>query len=154
MALHLVRHAKAGSREHWSGHDRDRPLTTPGRAQAERLADRPELAAAPRLLSSPYVRCVQTLQPLAARLALSVEPATELAEGGRFEAVLALLSELPDGAVLCSHGDVIPDVVAALERRGATVRGEPDWRKGSTWVLERTGSAITAMRAVPPPSAP
>ena len=56
----------------------------------------------------------------------------------------ALLATLPDGAVLCSHGDVIPDTLAALERRGCRFAGPVEWRKGSVWTLERVGDDIVA----------
>ena len=69
-----------------------------------------------------------------------------------FEGALDLLESLPDGSVLCSHGDVIPDTMAALERRGCTFVGEPNWRKASVWVLTRNdaGQVIEAT-AWPPP---
>jgi 8-oxo-dGTP diphosphatase len=66
--------------------------------------------------------------------------------------VLDLLRVLPDGAVLCSHGDVIPDTIDALLRRGTVVAGQPDWRKGSTWILEREGGEIVRATAEPPPT--
>ena len=81
MAQYLVRHAKAGSRNGWVGPDEARPLTRAGREQAEAimraLGERP----VPRTLSSPYRRCVETLQPLATKLGLSVEVVTVLGEG-------------------------------------------------------------------------
>lgn len=151
MATYLVRHAKAGSRSRWDGPDEARPLSSAGRAQAEAIADRLEKTDPMRLLSSPYVRCVQTLQPLADRVGLAVEHEPALAEGEPFGAVLALLDALPDGSVLCSHGDIVPDTIDALVRRGAVVDGQPDWRKGSLWVLERDGDGIIRARAEPPP---
>ena len=150
--LYLVRHAKAGSRHHWQGDDRDRPLDTAGVAQAAALARRLAPHAVGRLLSSPYRRCVETLEPLAATTAATVDTDDRLAEGGPFTEVLSLLDELPDGSVLCSHGDVIPDVIQALERRGCTINGPADWRKASTWVLTRHDGAVTGAECWPPPS--
>ena len=97
------------------------------------------------------MRCRQTLEPLAAVTGLPVIDDERLAEGGAFEAVLDLLAGLPDGAVLCSHGDVIPDTIGALERRGCAFATPADWRKASVWVLERHGSVITAATVWPPP---
>ena len=75
-----------------------------------------------------------------------------LSEAMGFEGALALLAELPDGSVLCSHGDVIPDTMAALQRRGCTIVGEPNWRKGSVWVLQRDGEGeVVEATAWPPP---
>mgnify|MGYP000349545033 CR=1 FL=1 len=63
--LFLVRHAKAGSRSQWVGDDRLRPLSNKGRTQSEVLADRLAPVATGMLVSSPYLRCIETLQPLA-----------------------------------------------------------------------------------------
>ena len=161
MSLYVVRHAKAGSRSTWDGDDDVlRPLSKAGEKQADGIADRlhSEIDAGqderPRLVSSPYVRCMETLVPLGARLGLAVEPDDRLAEGWTFEPALELLDEVPDGSVLCTHGDVLPDLIAALERRGLHIDGEPDWRKGATWRLERNGDgAYVSATPIPPPTA-
>lgn len=151
MVLYLVRHAKAGSRSTAIGPDHLRELTPAGRRQAEGIADRLGLAGVPRILSSPYVRCVQTVQPLADRLGLTVEQTDVLAEGRPFEPVLRQLADLPEGSVLCTHGDVLPDVIDALARRGTVIQGPGDLSKGVTWVLERVDGHIVRTHAVPPP---
>ena len=98
------------------------------------------------------MRCVQTVEPVAKQWGTSVELAEVLAEGRSFLEVLDLLEDLPDGSVLCSHGDVIPDVIDALVRRGLEVDGTPDWRKGSTWVLTRDDERrFVHGHALPPP---
>lgn len=153
MTLFLVRHAKAGSRSKWDGDDHERPLSANGRVQADRLAERLAPLGPSVLLSSPYLRCVQTLQPLGARCDLEVTSEPRLAEGTPFEAALELLAEVPDGAVLCSHGDLIPDTMAALERRGCRILGEPDWRKATVWCLERTATGdFSSAEVWPPPT--
>jgi 8-oxo-dGTP diphosphatase len=156
MGILLVRHAKAGDRGKWDGSDADRPLTKKGWAQATALATvLPKLnGGVSTVLSSPFLRCRQTVEPLAGSVGAHVLEDRRLAEGARFEDALELLDELPDGAVLCSHGDVIPDVVHALVRRGMQVDGAPDWRKGSTWVLERaTDGRFVRATAIAPPGA-
>jgi 8-oxo-dGTP diphosphatase len=152
MALFLVRHAKAGSRSGWVGADITRPLTRSGREQADGitrlLIDEP----VPRILSSPFRRCVETVQPLATKVGIPVELVELLAEGQSASQVLELLAALPDHTVLCSHGDVIPAVIDELAARGALIDGEPDWRKASTWVLERDGDEFVHAFALPPPA--
>jgi phosphohistidine phosphatase SixA len=152
VVLHLVRHAKAGKRGAWDGPDAERPLSRSGQRQADGIAKR--LSDAPpdaRLVASPAMRCRQTLEPLAQLLGRRVEVDDRLAEGTPFAEVLELLAELPDGSALCSHGDVIPEVLDALVRRGLEVEGKPDWRKGATWELERDGEGrFTRARAVAP----
>jgi 8-oxo-dGTP diphosphatase len=150
--LYLVRHAKAGSRRDWSGPDRLRPLSPAGLRQAEALAARLAPLRPTSLISSPYLRCVQTLQPTAKATAMQISTDDCLAEGRSYTAVLELMASLADRAMLCSHGDVIPDTIAALERRGCEFTSPPDWRKASVWLLDRNsaGEIVTA-EAWPPP---
>jgi 8-oxo-dGTP diphosphatase len=153
MTIYVVRHAKAGQRDSWDGEDELRPLSGKGRKQSAALSERFLSLHPTRLVSSPYVRCRETLEPIALLLDMTVEIDGRLAEGGTFEDSLALLDEMPDGAVLCSHGDIIPDLINALVRRGLRVHDEPDWRKASVWALERdTHGAVTDAHVWPPPT--
>lgn len=152
MSVYVVRHAKAGDRSSWIEADFVRPLSTKGWAQARALAERLEAAGVTALVSSPYVRCVQTLEPLAERLGLSVATDERLAEGAAFTRTLELLAEVGDGAVLCSHGDVVPDLITALERRGMELATPPDWRKATVWVLESDGQQFVRAAVEPPPA--
>jgi phosphohistidine phosphatase SixA len=152
VATYLLRHANAGNRRGWEGPDEERPLSAKGRAQSEAIADQLAKADPMRLLTSPYVRCVQTLEPLGERLGLAVEHEPALAEGQPVESVLHLLNEVPDGTVLCSHGDIVADTIDALIRRGAVLDGQPEWRKGSWWVLESDGDGVLHAHAEPPPA--
>lgn len=150
--VYLVRHAKAGERRVWDGDDAERPLSRVGHKQSEAIAERLEAKGATSLHSSPYVRCVQTLEPLAERLGTTIHCDPRLAEGEPFEPVLDLLGEVERGAVLCSHGDIIPEVIQALARRGMEVVTSPDWRKASIWVLKRKGDRVTKGKVWPPPT--
>jgi 8-oxo-dGTP diphosphatase len=154
LSIYVVRHAKAGTRHDWDGDDTERPLTANGRRQADAITARLATERVTGLWSSPYVRCMQTLEPLGRQLGLEVIAEKRLGEGTRFEDVLALLAEVPDGAVLCTHGDILPELIDALVRRGTDVLSEPDWRKGALWILstpDETGHVATAT-AEPPPS--
>lgn len=157
MTLHLIRHAKAASRNAWTEEDVSRPLTKRGREQAAGIAERfgsdgPGSIPLPvRVVSSPATRCVQTVEPLAGRAGVEVEIDDRLAESAWPGDVLALLDELPDDSVCCSHGDVIPEVMATLERRGTTIVSAPDWRKASTWEIARSDGSYTNATVRPPP---
>lgn len=152
--VHLVRHAHAGSRQRWDGPDDSlRPLTDRGRREAEAIGQLLATTTRPDsvIVSSPYVRCVQTLEPLAALAGRDVAPDERLAESMPFEPMLDLVVHSPAGSVLCSHGDMIPEVVAALQRRGCEIEGEAHWEKGSTWtIVRREGRAVRAHAAPPP----
>lgn len=153
MSLFVVRHAKAGSRRHWDGADDLRPLSKPGRRQAAMVAERLAGEGVSGLWSSPSTRCVDTLAPLGRRLGLDVIAEPLLAEGSPFETTMTVLSKVGDGAVLCSHGDVIPDLIEALVRRGTKLLTPPDWRKATIWILDvptDDGSVATAIVEPPP----
>ena len=150
--LYLVRHAKAGERRLWVANDLDRPLSKKGWKQSEALGKRLERLGPTDLLSSPYVRCIQTLEPLGRRLKRPITIEPPLAEDGPVEPVLELLRNAPAGAVLCSHGDIIPATIAALKANGTAIRTPVDWRKASVWVLKRNkrGQIVTATVWPPP----
>lgn len=147
----LVRHAKAGERRIWDGDDEHRPLSKQGWWQAEALGKRLAGKGATSLHSSPYVRCMDTLVPLGRRIGVDVIAEPRLAEGGPFEPVLELMADVPDGAVLCSHGDIVPDVIGALVRRGLELQTPVDWRKGTVWLLKRKNDRFTKGKVWPPP---
>src|SRR4051794_5886026 len=154
MAVYLVRHADARSREKWDGSDRQRPLTKKGRRQADGIADAFRDMGLRRLLSSPATRCLETLQPLAARLDITVVEAEELFEGASTCAAYELLGREADAhgdVALCTHGDLIPELLDAAVRDGLRLQDPPRWAKGSTWVLERDSTRFTTARYVPPP---
>ena len=87
----LIRHAHAGSRG--DGHDELRPLSAKGRRQAGGLAARYRDVRLCRTVTSPYVRCVETIVPLAAVAGTDVEEITELGEGHGPGAALALIED-------------------------------------------------------------
>jgi 8-oxo-dGTP diphosphatase len=134
--LALVRHADAGNRSTWNGDDERRPLSAKGRRQSDGLAVLLAPLKATRVLSSPFDRCVQTVEPLARELGLKVEPDADLAEGMEDEAIALVRSLMGERVVLCSHGDVVPAVLAELVvSDGLDLGGELEWPKGSTWLL-------------------
>lgn len=149
--LYLVRHAKAGERRLWKGDDIDRPLSKKGWKQSELVAKRLAKLGPAKLLSSPYVRCVQTLEPLADIVDSRIEVEQRLCEDEPFEPVLDLLREVPISSVLSTHGDIIPATMQALTRRGMTVSTPPDWRKAAVWVLKRNRKGDIVQATVWPP---
>jgi 8-oxo-dGTP diphosphatase len=140
----LVRHAKAGERATWRGDDKDRPLTERGEAQALWLVTQLGDHDVRRLVSSPYARCVQTLDPLARALGRPVEHDTGLAEGAGHGRALALLAE--PGSVVCTHGDVIAETLEVLRARGLEAEGGDGLRKGALWIVDGA-----RLRYLPPP---
>ena len=151
MPLLVVRHARAGSRRHWDGPDEKRPLSGRGRRQAAALVKVLAPFAPTRILSSPFVRCVQSVEPLSEKLGVAVEPSDALAEGAPSEEVVALARRLTSvAAVLCSHGDVIVALLDALARDDRVkLPKDYEWPKGSTWVLEARKGRYASARYIP-----
>jgi phosphohistidine phosphatase SixA len=153
VKLYVVRHAQAGDRSRWTQPDTLRPLSPRGAKQASGVRDLLADRGLKRLVSSPAVRCVDTLRPLGEMLGIEVETDDRLAEGAGGKDALTLLAELASApAAVCSHGDVIPDVLDELVARGVRFRDELRWQKASTWELTWNGSGISSARYVPPPT--
>ena len=164
--LLIVRHASAGSRSRWAGPDHLRPLDRKGHRQADGLAAAWTGAKAPRvarLLSSPYLRCVPTVEPLAGTVGLSGEEEPALAEGQVVAAIAlarGLLSRKRAGSspagrmvVLCSHGDIIPAILDEAAADGIELGKELRWAKGSAWLLEGSAGRVTSAHYRPPVTA-
>src|SRR6267154_2527110 len=149
---YVVRHAKAGDRSDWSGDDRARPLTKSGQRQAEGLVDMLEGEPIDKILSSGYLRCMQTVEPLGARRTRSVEPVRGLEEGAGGESVLRLIQKHRGRhLVLCTHGNVMEELLEGLIAQGLVERARANMEKGSTWVLDETGGKITGARYLAAP---
>ncbi|MBV9730002.1 MAG: NUDIX hydrolase [Pseudonocardiales bacterium] len=138
----LVRHAEAGERETWQGHDDLRPLTAEGHRQADVLRALLPLFGAQRVYSAPPLRCRQSVEDLATDLGVPIIPEPRLSEDGYLvdpaaglERLITIAAEPGGPAVVCSQGKVIPDLVRNLtDSAGRTLRDVPS-RKGSYWGL-------------------
>jgi 8-oxo-dGTP pyrophosphatase MutT (NUDIX family)/phosphohistidine phosphatase SixA len=136
--LLVVRHGSAGDRDEWDADDARRPLDERGRRQAEALVEQLAGFEVDRIVSSPFDRCVQTVEPLAGTRKLELEVSEDLAEGVGPERVRALLLNLTgEATVVCGHG---PELVPLL---GKT-------KKGATVVVEAVGESLTEIGRLPP----
>lgn len=155
VVVFLVRHAKAGDPRRWQHPDHLRPLTAGGLRQAEQLPGLLGAAGVKRVAeirSSPYLRCRQTVEPLARALGRVVVDDRLLAEGTPAGTVLERLAGGGD-AVLCTHGDVMEAVVDRLDRLGVLGGQEPRAEKGGTWVIRLLGGEpVRATYVAPPPA--
>jgi hypothetical protein len=75
---HCVAGSLPGDKHAWAGPDRLRPLSEAGRREAHGLLTQLRDYRITRILSSPATRCLQTVEPLAQRRGLPVEPAQVL----------------------------------------------------------------------------
>jgi 8-oxo-(d)GTP phosphatase len=151
--VHLIRHAKAKNRLEWTEPDEARPLTKRGRREAEGLAERLRSEPLERLVSSPSLRCVQTLEPLALAVDLPIETTELLSEGSDAAGVVDLLLTLArnEPIACCTHGDVLFDVVRSVAMAGVALEGPYDVPVASAWVLEVGEDGFTSGRFVERP---
>jgi phosphohistidine phosphatase SixA len=149
MQLWVVRHGSAGDRREWAAPDEERPLDETGVGQARGLARLLGGQAPTRLRASATRRCVQTLEPLADRLGLAVEPWPELRPGGHPGGLLTLLAETARrGEVVCTHGETMDPALEQLRRGGATIVGDPAalLAKAAVWHLDLDRLVLTLHR--------
>lgn len=134
----LVRHGSAGDSAAWKGDDHERPLDARGRRQAKGLVDELARFDPTVVVSSPYLRCLQTVEPLARSLGAAVDVRSELGYERPDDEARALVESLAGiTAVVCGHG--------GLE---AVVLGDdaPKFRKGATFVLDDDLHLVEALR--------
>jgi phosphohistidine phosphatase SixA len=147
----LVRHGFAGDKRTWTWPDDERPLTELGRRQAEGLVA--SLADVPvtRILSSPVVRCRQTVTPLAEARGLAVESNPLLEPDGEPERLERLVARLGDGAVLSTHGEFLDRLLGRWVEAGLRLEGHDaaGTAKGAAWVVEDLGTQRARARYVP-----
>jgi 8-oxo-dGTP diphosphatase len=148
--FYVVRHAKAGSRSHWPEDDRLRPLSKKGVKQAEALISVLEPFTITAVYSSPFLRCVQTVEPLARSRKLSVKQTSMLAEGHGLAGAMQVMGHPKvEHAVLSTHGDIVWELVEELVKQRVIKPGTGGFDKGSTWVVDFEDGSFTDARFIP-----
>jgi 8-oxo-(d)GTP phosphatase len=154
----LVRHATAGDRNAWKGDDRRRPLDENGRDQAEELVRLLSRFEVQKLVAADYLRCIETLKPLADSIGLEVEEEPLLSETGfpghEREAIEAIrrLGDHDDAVAACSQRQVIPELVQMLADEDGVELPDPfKYKKASVWSLSFEGEKLVGAEYFPPP---
>ncbi|WP_323959154.1 NUDIX domain-containing protein [Arthrobacter sp. JZ12] len=118
--LIIVRHAKAKPRSSWTRAEGERPLAATGRRQALAVSKLLQAWSPDRIVSSPWIRCVQTIMPYVkesgARLKL-VDAITERDAARKPDRARGAVGKLFDRRVpvaLCTHRPVLPLVLDVL----------------------------------------
>jgi broad specificity phosphatase PhoE len=151
VTVYLLRHARAGRRSAWKGDDERRPLSKVGRRQGNGLVDVLADADVELIVSSPFVRCVQSVEPLAKARGLEVDVADELREGAPLENALRLFEKVAGHpTVLCTHGDIVEQLLTHFKANGVKV-GKLRMEKGSVWAFETRNGRVTKATYLPPP---
>jgi 8-oxo-dGTP diphosphatase len=137
FALIALRHAKTTPGADWHGPDATRPLLPVGRSQAKAVAS-PVAAYGPRkIVSSTAARCLATVEPLSAATKLGVTSTPDISQDahdqGDADVKGVVRKRLAKGktAVLCSHGPVLPDIIARIATDTADDTGRFDLRRAA-----------------------
>ena len=95
---------------------------------------------------------MQTVEPLARKLHLEVTRATELAEGRGLRGLYRFFDDPAlDRVVLCTHGDLMWELVEDLTNRRVLHASREAFDKGSTWEVEVDGGSPVGARYIPAP---
>ncbi len=114
----VLRHAQARTRNGWKSDDLERPLTKPGEGQAARLAPLLRAYGVRTFLSSPAVRCGQTVDGYSRSIKALMEVDDRLAEDTKPRAVersIATVLARKGPTVVCSHRPTLPWIFATLK---------------------------------------
>jgi phosphohistidine phosphatase SixA len=140
----VLRHALAGEKLADPDDDFVRGLDDTGRATAGALVHvLPEHVMPVELVSSPYFRCTETVQPLAEHLELPIKTRAELRPAAGREEVMELLLAAHDRTLVCTHGEVITRVFDGLS-----------CEKGAAWILRRRAGVLEPVLYVHQPGSP
>ncbi|GAA3235399.1 NUDIX hydrolase [Actinocorallia longicatena] len=149
----VLRHASAGEKRFWQGADFLRPLDPRGRWEAAELAALLQAYAPLKLISSTTQRCIETMLPFAATGSptgsITTDPHFTVGSPWLAEAVphfRTLLREPHDGLLVCTHGELVPDLIHTLcAVFDAKTPEDPALRKGAFWVFHVTSDALVSL---------
>jgi len=119
VPLILLRHAKAVAKGNWKRSDAVRPLDDSGRSDAKTLADLLAcFAPQPRVITSPALRCTDTVRPFAELTGTKVQEeralyihGREARDGSAGPAITELVREAiasGEPTVICAHRENLP----------------------------------------------
>ena len=155
--LVLLRHTKALKRDLWDGDDGDRPLEHVGQIQAAKIPAIYAPYAIEKIYSSDAIRCVQTIEAMAAEYGITPIYSSEISEFG-FEkdsekaldyALSVMLSNKP--SVMCSHNPVLPKLVKKLIGKKNFKRLSAELKPGDSFVLHHRDGEVIAVDWTPAP---
>lgn len=155
MRLILVRHGHAGRKADWHRPDKLRPLSQLGGREARQIVDVVSPLEPTRIISSPFIRCMSTAEPLASHMGRKVERSAALVPDTpvkAFRLVRKLTAPGADsGVVVVTHGEIMGDVLVRLAREdGVPLEHRPPGLKGCVWLLDFEDGKLAAARYIPP----
>lgn len=124
-ALIILRHAKATLRADWKGEEAKRPLLAEGKKQAKALVPLIAAYGPKRLVTSPWVRCHDTINPYAETRKQKLIERHQLTELGnkkrpaRTQDVVKDLLGTSKSGLICSHRPALPSILAPFAQMAA-----------------------------------
>ncbi|MDR6413537.1 NUDIX hydrolase [Pseudarthrobacter sulfonivorans] len=118
--LIVVRHAKAKPRSSWTKAEGERPLAATGIRQAQAVGRLLQAWQPPRVVTSPWRRCVSTVAPYLKASGAKVKLVDALTEHRhartpkKTAAVIESLLDKHNSVALCTHRPALPTVLAQL----------------------------------------
>lgn len=118
--LLVLRHAKAKPRSSWSKAEGERPLAATGTRQAQAVGRLLQAWKPPRVVTSPWLRCVATIAPYAKVASPKVKLSEALTEHRhqrnpkKTAAVVEGLFDKQRPVVVCTHRPALPTVFGQL----------------------------------------
>ena len=146
--LVILRHASAGDKYQWREADSLRPLDAAGRREAAALTGLLHAYGPLQVISSATARCLETVLPYArlTRASIGTDPAFTVGDTGPEAAVARLLTLAGTPAVVCTHGEIVSELVTGLcKELGEKVPDDPSLRKAEFWVGHLTDSSMPAL---------
>ena len=161
--LVVVRHAQAHPRGSWDD-DTQRTLNDGGQRQARALRTLLEAWGPTRVYSSPWARCVQTVQPYVEASGATLHALDRLSELGhrgdprRVAALVTSLFAVGEPVAVCTHRPVLSTVLGALAGHasagmtGTVPRRDPFLEDGEVLVahVSRSSGRVVAVERHPP----
>lgn len=154
----VIRHTKAKPRSTWAGAEGERSLAATGKRQALAAGRLMEAWGPEKLISSPWVRCMQTLYPYAKNQGLPIkekraltEAANERSPKAAAKIVESLFDKYDKPVALCTHRPVLPTILGVLTPRLPLSLSrhlpteDPYLKPGEMWVLQVTGQEKTVV---------
>lgn len=120
--LVVVRHAKAKPRSSWTKAEGERPLAATGTRQAQAVGRLLQVWKPPRVVTSPWLRCVATVAPYAKATGAKVKLAEALTEHRhqrspkKTAAVIGALLDKQRAVAVCTHRPALPTVFGQLAK--------------------------------------
>ncbi|WP_411373943.1 NUDIX hydrolase [Arthrobacter sp. MPF02] len=120
--LVVLRHAKAKPRSSWTKAEGERPLAVTGTRQAQAVGRLLQAWKPPRVVTSPWLRCVATVAPYAKTAGAKVKMAEALTEHRherspkKTAAVIESLFDKRRPVVVCTHRPALPTVLGQLAK--------------------------------------